>query len=69
MTLSPRERQVLGALLAGCSTKETAHRLGIDRGTVAYYKWTAYRKLGITSDFELGRRAELIQHLLTSETF
>ncbi|MGO4723663.1 MULTISPECIES: helix-turn-helix transcriptional regulator [unclassified Inquilinus] len=51
--LSPREGEVAGLLLAGCSSDAVAARLAISRHTVKDHRKRIFRKLGIGSLAEL----------------
>ena len=51
--LTPRERQVMEALLQGSTTREIADRCGINRQTVKNYVTVIYEKLGIGGRREL----------------
>ena len=55
--LSPRERQVLGALSSGLSYKQVAGELKISIDTVRTYVRSLYRKLGAHSVTEAIARA------------
>ncbi len=46
--LSPRERDVLGALLRGCRNRDIATELGVTLGTVKTHLRHIYHKLGVT---------------------
>ena len=48
-TLTAREREVLGWIAAGKSTREIAGELWITRATVSKHLHHIYRKLGVTS--------------------
>jgi DNA-binding NarL/FixJ family response regulator len=52
-TLTPRERQVLEALVQGNTTREIADSCGISRQTVKNYVTVIYEKLGICGRTEL----------------
>ena len=54
--LTPRERQIAGEILRGCTTTAVAMRLGISIGTVKVHRKHLYRKLGISSQAELFAR-------------
>lgn len=59
--LSPRERQIVELLLAGCASEAIALRLRISRYTVKDHRKQIFRKLGIGSLaelFALQRRAD-----------
>lgn len=45
--LTPREKQVLNLIVAGCSTKESALRIGVTPETISRYRANVYRKLGV----------------------
>ena len=47
-TLSPREREVLGALLDGLPNKLIARRLGISEKTVKTHLTNVFRQIGVT---------------------
>jgi DNA-binding CsgD family transcriptional regulator len=47
--LTPRELEVLKALAAGETTKQTALRLGVDHKTVRSHRTNLYRKLGVAN--------------------
>lgn len=53
--LTPRERDVLAEVASGCSTKETARRLGLSPRTVEGYRVSIMRKLGVKKPAELVR--------------
>ncbi len=50
--LSPREREILELLAAGCSNKEIADRLGLTDGTVRWHLRHVYNKLHVRSRTE-----------------
>jgi two-component system nitrate/nitrite response regulator NarL len=52
-TLSRREKQIVDALLAGCTNKQVAQLLGISDQTVKNQLTTLYKKVGVTSRLEL----------------
>ncbi len=52
-TLSPRQREVLGALLRGLAEKQIADELGLSSHTVHDYVKVLYRRLGVRSRGEL----------------
>ena len=56
-TLSPRERQVLGGIVAGRSTKMIAHDIGISPRTVEVHRAHMLERLGIRSITEAIRLA------------
>jgi DNA-binding CsgD family transcriptional regulator len=51
--LSPRERQIVGLILLGCSSEAIGHRLNISLHTVKGHRKKIFRKLGISSIAEL----------------
>jgi DNA-binding CsgD family transcriptional regulator len=67
--LTPRENEVLAALVAGRSNKEIAVGLGVGPGAVALHLTNIYRKLdvphrgqAIRRAFELGLHADRRQY-------
>ena len=52
-TLSNRERQVLGCLIAGAANKNIAHELGLSQRTVEAYRARMMDKLGVRGATEL----------------
>ena len=57
-TLTPREREVLLLAVEGCSSTETARRLGISARTAESHRAHVMRKLG------LHRRADLVRYAM-----
>jgi DNA-binding CsgD family transcriptional regulator len=55
--LTPREREVLICIADGCSTKETAARLGITFKTAAYHRYRIMYKLDVHETSTLVRFA------------
>lgn len=51
--LTPREQQVCARAASGMSVEATAIDLGIAKTSVVTFRQRAYRKLGVTSPFEL----------------
>jgi DNA-binding NarL/FixJ family response regulator len=51
--LTPRQREIIGLLVAGRSAKEIAKLLDISHRTVEYHKYQAMETLGATSNAEL----------------
>lgn len=51
--LSVRERQVIDAILAGASAKESARQLGLSPTSIATYRQRAFDKLGIRRQLQL----------------
>jgi DNA-binding CsgD family transcriptional regulator len=56
-SLSPREREVLILVVAGCPNKEIAFRLGISYQTAKMHVGRLLRRLGVSSRVELVREA------------
>ena len=57
--LTPRERQILEALVQGNTTREIADSCGIGRQTVKNYVTVIYEKLGVCGRTELQRLADV----------
>ena len=57
MTLSLREREVIGHLIAGRTAKEAAREIGVELTTVRTHQYRAFWRLGIRSQKELLLRA------------
>ena len=55
LTLSLREREVIGHLMAGRTAKEAAREIGVELTTVRTHQYRAFRRLGIRSQKELLR--------------
>lgn len=55
--LTPREREILAAIMNGEPMKQTARRLGITRKTVENTRQRMYRKVGVRSAHELRGQA------------
>jgi DNA-binding NarL/FixJ family response regulator len=55
--LSEREMEIMKLLVKGCSLKEIANSLAIERGTVSTYKTRIMRKMGFRNNAELMRYA------------
>ena len=51
--LTPRERQVCARAALGMSVEATGIALGIAKTTVVTFRQRAYRRLGVTSPYEL----------------
>lgn len=51
--LTPRERQIINAILHGHTSKAIAHELSISVETVRLHRKNAYRKLSIGNQSEL----------------
>ena len=56
--LTPRERQILEALVQGNTTREIAARCGIGRQTVKNYVTVIYEKLGVRGRGQLLANAQ-----------
>jgi len=54
---SPRERQVLDLIMAACSNREIAMRLGIEERTVKAYVASLMRKTGMENRVALSVQA------------
>ena len=54
--LTPREKQVVGMLVSGCSTRAIAGQVGLTVATIHTYLKRVYSKLGIHSRVELVAR-------------
>ena len=57
LSLTVREREVIGHLLAGRSAKEAAHAMAVELTTVRTHQYRAFRRLGIRTQKELLRGA------------
>jgi two-component system, NarL family, nitrate/nitrite response regulator NarL len=53
VTLTHRERQLVGVLAQGLKNKEIAHMMGITEGTVKVYLSRLFRKVGANDRFDL----------------
>lgn len=51
--LTPREREILGYVLAGKPNKLTAYSLGISQRTVEVHRSRIFQKLGVRNAIEL----------------
>ena len=60
LTLSLREREVIGHLMRGCTAKEAAREMGLALSTVRTHQYRAFRRLGIRTQKELLRGAVLL---------
>lgn len=61
LSLTVREREVIGHLLAGRTARQTAHEIGVELSTVRTHQYRAFRRLGIRTIKELltGNRSAL----------
>jgi DNA-binding NarL/FixJ family response regulator len=59
--LTPRQREIIGLLVAGRSAKEIAKLLDISHRTVEYHKYQAMETLGATTNAELIQLALRLQ--------
>jgi DNA-binding NarL/FixJ family response regulator len=55
ITLTPREREIVGLLRQGLRNKQIAVAMGITEGTVKIYLFRLFHKLGVRNRFELAR--------------
>jgi len=67
-TLTPRERDVLLALLQGEGNKEIGRRLGISHRTVEIHRGRVMAKLNASSPIELFRRLMLVRDLKLAQS-
>ena len=56
-SLSPREHEVVGGVVAGLRNRNIAYELGISENTVKFHLRKIFRKLGVTSRAELATLA------------
>jgi DNA-binding NarL/FixJ family response regulator len=56
-TLTPREQQIVTALMRGDTARQIADAHGLGRQTVKNYLTTIYEKLGVTGRMELRQSA------------
>jgi DNA-binding CsgD family transcriptional regulator len=63
--LSPRDKQVIELVAAGCSNKEIGYRLSLAEGTIKVYLNRIFGKTGVSNRTDLASRAlrEQIQKL------
>ncbi|RAX37550.1 response regulator transcription factor [Rhizobium tropici] len=62
--LTPREREVMGAVVRGLMNKQIAYELGISEVTVKLHRGNVMRKMEARSVADLVRKAELIDDKL-----
>lgn len=55
VTLTPREREIVGLLRQGLRNKQIAVEMGITEGTVKIYLFRLFHKLGVRNRFELAQ--------------
>jgi FixJ family two-component response regulator len=60
-TLTPREREVMAAVVSGLMNKQVAYELGISEMTVKLHRMSVMRKMQSRSLPDLVRKAELLQ--------
>jgi FixJ family two-component response regulator len=58
--LTPREREVMKAVVTGLMNKQIAHKLGISEVTVKLHRGNVMRKMEVRSVAELVRKAEVL---------
>ncbi len=58
--LTPREREVMKAVVTGLMNKQIAHELGISEVTVKLHRGNVMRKMEVRSVAELVRKAEIL---------
>lgn len=61
-TLSPREQEVMGRILAGKLNKVVADELGISMRTVEVHRASIFNKLGVKSAVELAQWLMSVRH-------
>ncbi|KGM35498.1 response regulator transcription factor [Inquilinus limosus] len=61
-TLTPREAEVMAAVVKGLMNKQIAGQLGISEITVKLHRGNVMRKMEVRSVADLVRKAELLQH-------
>jgi FixJ family two-component response regulator len=61
-TLTPRETEVMAAVVKGLMNKQIAGLLGISEITVKLHRGSVMRKMAVRSVADLVRRAELLGH-------
>ncbi|KRB60031.1 two-component system response regulator [Rhizobium sp. Root708] len=59
-SLTPREREVMGAVVRGLMNKQIAFELGISEVTVKLHRGNVMRKMEVRSVAELVRKAEML---------
>ncbi|MBM7043837.1 MULTISPECIES: response regulator transcription factor [Rhizobium] len=59
-SLTPREREVMKAVVKGLMNKQIAHELGISEVTVKLHRGNVMRKMEVRSVAELVRKAEML---------
>ena len=66
--LTPREREVLGALATGFSNRTVAHRLFLSQRAVEKHINSIFAKLGLTIDDSVDRRVKAVLMFLDDRT-
>lgn len=61
-SLTPREREVMGAVVEGLMNKQIAYKLGISEVTVKQHRGHVMRKMEVRSLAELVRKAEILSN-------
>ena len=59
-TLTPREREVMGHVVAGLMNKQVAGLIGLSEITVKIHRGNVMRKMGVRSLADLVRKAEAL---------
>jgi two-component system nitrate/nitrite response regulator NarL len=54
-SLTPQQRQIVDAIVAGCSNKEIARELSVSERTVKYHLTRIFGKLGVSGRMQLAR--------------
>jgi len=60
-TLTPREREVMAAVVKGLMNKQIAYDLGISEITVKLHRGNVMRKMQVRSVADLVRKAEMLE--------
>jgi DNA-binding NarL/FixJ family response regulator len=53
MQFTPRERQIISAIIVGCANKEIASRLSLSEDTVKHHLSHIFAKAGVSNRLEL----------------